>query len=175
MPATETSQVDVTDRSTLPQSVDSADRCCTVSLTYDPISSQDVLQSIRSPAAGANVLFLGTTRDSFEGRTVSRLSYSAYHSLALKSFLEIAENARLEHRLEKVCVVHRLGEVAVEEESIAVAVSAAHRGPAWRGAEWILERCKERAEVWKLEEFADGGPGEWRANEEKHLDATNKR
>ena len=168
MPSTDSRSVyqDAVDPSSFPQIVTSQDGRCNVSLTYDAISSSDVLRSIRSPAAGANVLFLGTTRDTFEGRAVSRLSYSAYPALALKSFLDIAQRAQSQFELEKVHIVHRLGTVAVAEESIAVAVSAGHRGPAWRGAEEILERCKERVEVWKMEEFENEGPGEWRANKE---------
>lgn len=160
--------MDLLDRSNFPQTLTSEDSLCTVSLTYHPLSSDTILRSIRSPAAGANVLFLGTTRDSFNGRAVSKLSYSAYPALALKSFLSIAKHAHSEFSLEKVYIVHRLGVVGVEEESIGVAVSAAHRGPAWKGAEDILERCKERVEVWKMEELVGDaeGSGEWRANKD---------
>jgi molybdopterin synthase catalytic subunit len=163
---------DVLDRSNFPQVRASADGLCTVSLTYDPLSSDIILRSIRSPNAGANVLFLGTTRDSFDGRAVSRLSYSAYPALAMKTFLGIAERALSEFGLEKVYIVHRLGVVEVEEESIAVAVSAGHRGPAWKGAEEILEGCKERVEIFKMEEFVGekDGAGEWRANKNTNAD-----
>jgi molybdopterin synthase catalytic subunit len=152
------------DPSKFPQSVSSEDASIKVSLTYDPISSTDVLKFIRSPNAGANVLFLGTTRNSFDNRPVSKLSYSAYPALALRSFMKIAEAVKEKHGLEKVHLQHRLGEVAIEEESIAVAVSAGHRSPAWKGAEDALERCKERVEIWKMERFADDGDGQWRAN-----------
>ena len=163
---------DVLDRSNFPQSLESDDGFCTVSLTYDPLSSDSILRTVRSPAAGANVLFLGTTRDQFEGRAVSKLSYSAYPALALKSFMSIAKRTHSQLGLEKVYIVHRLGVVEVQEESVAVAVSAGHRGPAWKGAEEILERCKERVEVWKMEEFVGEaeGSGEWRANKERDRD-----
>lgn len=165
------SQQDMLDPANFPQTIKSKDGLCTVSLTYDPICSDEILRSIRSPTAGANVLFLGTTRNSFEGRAVSRLSYSAYPALALKSFLSIAQHAYTEFGLEKVYIVHRLGVVEVEEESIAVAVSAGHRGPAWKGAEYILERCKERVEIWKMERFVgEEGTGEWRANKDRDSD-----
>ena len=49
------------------------------------------------------------------------------------------------------------------EESIVIAVSAAHRQAAWRAGEEALEETKKRAEIWKLERFEDGG-GVWRAN-----------
>ncbi|KAH0844204.1 Molybdopterin synthase catalytic subunit [Fonsecaea pedrosoi] len=138
-----------------------------VSLVYDPLDIPSYLRFTRSPTAGANVLFLGTTRNNFDHRPVSRLSYSAYPSLALKSLYAIAEDVQKKHGLEKVVIAHRLGEVNVEEESIAVSVSSGHRASGWAGAEEILERVKARAEIWKREWFADTGEveeGVWRAN-----------
>ena len=141
-----------------------------ISLVYDPLDTPSYLRFTRSPTAGANVLFLGTTRNNFDSRPVSRLSYSAYPSLALKSLYTIAEDVQKKHGLEKVVIVHRLGEVKVEEESIAVAVSSGHRAAGWKGAEEILERVKARAEIWKREWFADTGEveeGVWRANKDR--------
>ncbi|KIW44594.1 uncharacterized protein PV06_03053 [Exophiala oligosperma] len=141
-----------------------------ICLVYDPIDSQSCLRFTRSPTAGANVLFLGTTRNNFDSRPVSRLSYSAYPSLAIKSLFAIAEDVQKKHGLEKIAIVHRLGEVKIEEESIAVSVSSGHRASGWRGAEEILERVKARAEIWKREWFADTGEveeGVWRANKDR--------
>ena len=65
-------------------------------------------------------------------------------------------------------MIHRLGVVPIGEESILIAVSSAHRGPAWIAGEEALEECKKRVEIWKLEEFKgeDGGAGGgvWRSN-----------
>ncbi|KAF3350299.1 hypothetical protein VdG2_02114 [Verticillium dahliae VDG2] len=44
-----------------------------VSLTHAPLSATAVLDQIRSPRAGALVLFAGTTRDSFAGKPESVL------------------------------------------------------------------------------------------------------
>jgi molybdopterin synthase catalytic subunit len=138
-----------------------------IELRYTPLDTPAALCFTRSPSCGANVLFLGTTRNNFDNRPVTRLSYSAYPALALKSLFAIAEDVRVKHGLEKVYIAHRLGEVDVEEESIAVSVSSAHRGAGWRGAEELLERVKQRAEIWKREWFADTGEGDWRANKDR--------
>src|SRR5262249_3854106 len=150
-----TSTSSLLDPSNFPQTLSSATTY--ISLVYDPLDIPSYLQFTRSPTSGANVLFLGTTRNNFDSRPVSRLSYSAYPSLALKSLHAIAEDVQKKHGLEKVAIVHRLGEVKVEEESIAVAVSSPHRASGWKGAEEILERVKARAEIWKREWFADTG------------------
>jgi molybdopterin synthase catalytic subunit len=68
-----------------------------------------------------------------------------------------------------VSIAHRLGVVPVGEASIAIAVSAPHRGPAWRAGEEVLEVCKEKLEVWKREEFVGekAEDGAWRANKDR--------
>lgn len=95
---------------------------------------------------------------------VTHLSYTAYPQLALKTLQSIAEAALEKHGLVKIAILHRLGEVPIGEESILVVVSSAHRTAAWRAGEEVLEECKARLEVWKREEFVDGGV--WRANKD---------
>ncbi|KAI9927872.1 hypothetical protein ASPWEDRAFT_112883 [Aspergillus wentii DTO 134E9] len=135
-------------------------------LTYNPLDPSIALSQTSSPSAGANVLFLGTTRDTFEDRPVLQLSYTTYPPLALKTLSAIAEEAVSKHGLTGVSIAHRLGVVPIREASIVIAVSAGHRGAAWRAGEEVLELCKEKAEIWKMEEFVDGG-AEWRANRDR--------
>jgi len=129
------------------------------------------------------VLFVGTTRATFDDRPVARLSYTCYAPLALRTLSQIAQDAVSTYGLCGISIGHRLGTVPVGEASIAVGVSAAHRGPAWKAAEDVLEKCKEKVEIWKREEFvaAEGegegegeGQGEegggervWRANRDR--------
>lgn len=77
--------------------------------------------------------------------------------------LAVAKAVRAKHALAAVAVVHRLGDVPVGAESILIAVSSAHRQAAWRAGEEALEEIKARAEIWKYEQFEDGG-GLWKAN-----------
>ena len=74
----------------------------------------------------------------------------------------IARSIREKHGLVAIAITHRLGKVDIEEESILIAVSSAHRQAAWRAGEECLEEVKQKVEVWKEEWFADGGV--WRAN-----------
>ncbi|PYH47835.1 molybdopterin synthase catalytic subunit [Aspergillus saccharolyticus JOP 1030-1] len=137
-----------------------------ITLTYSPLDATAALARVSSPQAGANVLFLGTTRNTFGDRPVAQLSYTAYPPLALKTLSGIAAEAVRTHGLLGVVIAHRLGDVPIAESSLVIAVSAAHRGAAWRAGEEVLERCKEKAEIWKREVFVDGG-GEWRENRER--------
>jgi molybdopterin synthase catalytic subunit len=154
------------DPNTYPRYSHDATKNIHLTLTYTPLDANTYLSQTSSPAAGANVLFLGTTRDTFEGRPVSQLSYTTYPPLALKTLTEIAEAAVEKYRLLGVSIAHRMGVVPIGEASIAIAISSGHRGAGWRAGEEVLEACKERAEIWKREEFLDGGM-EWRANADR--------
>lgn len=152
---TKASSASLLDPSLFPQVLESSDKTVRIELRYELLDIQFVSHYVRSPSAGANVLFLGTTRNNFNDRPVSHLSYQAYPKLALKTLYQIAEEVQEKHELEKVAIVHRLGEVPIGEESIIVGVSSGHRGQSWKGAEELLERVKERAEIWKREWFSD--------------------
>lgn len=95
---------------------------------------------------------------------MKQLEYQAYVPLALGTLSKVAREVKVKHSLTAICMIHRLGVVPIGEESILIAVSAPHRQAAWKGGEEALEKCKERVEVWKLEEFEGDEEGVWRAN-----------
>ncbi|KAL9599344.1 MAG: hypothetical protein Q9219_003877 [cf. Caloplaca sp. 3 TL-2023] len=148
----------------LPDAQELRDVDVLVRLTEFPLDVAPIMSSVKSPKAGAVVLFAGTTRDNFDGKPVMHLEYSSYAPLALRTMLSIAQTVKQRHSLKAVTIIHRLGVVPIGEESIMIAVSAPHRHAAWKGGEDALELCKEKVEVWKLEEFGSNEGGVWRAN-----------
>ncbi|KAL8668630.1 MAG: hypothetical protein Q9168_006748 [Polycauliona sp. 1 TL-2023] len=141
-----------------------SDEGISVFLTPAALDLSSVVASVKSPKAGAVVLFAGTTRDNFGGKPVTHLEYSSYPPLALKTMLSIAQFVKQKHALTAITMGHRLGVVPIAEESILIAVSAPHRHPAWMAGEEALEMCKEKVEIWKLEEFGGDQGRVWRAN-----------
>ncbi|PWZ00458.1 Molybdopterin biosynthesis MoaE [Testicularia cyperi] len=148
-----------------------------VRLTYAELDEREALNHVADDGAGANVLFSGTTRDSFKGRQVTKLEYEAYTTLALKTLQRLVEKAHTsapfpsslppsinadpaainsEDRITRCYVAHRLGEVGVGECSILIAVSSPHRKEAFVVAEWLLEETKKNVAVWKREFYASG-------------------
>ncbi|KAF2132269.1 Molybdopterin biosynthesis MoaE [Dothidotthia symphoricarpi CBS 119687] len=134
-----------------------------ISLTPFPLSPSTLTTFVHSPHAGATVLFIGSTRSTFASRPVASLSYTSYIPLALATLVRIGEAMVAKHGLIKLAIEHRLGECKVGVESVVIAVSAPHRGAAWRAGEECLEEVKSKAEIWKLERF-EGGEGVWRSN-----------
>ena len=76
----------------------------------------------------------------------------------------IAQSIKSKHHLTAISIIHRLGVVPIGQESIMIAVSSPHRQAAWRAGEEALDACKEKVEIWKLEEFGGEEGGVWRAN-----------
>jgi molybdopterin synthase catalytic subunit len=131
-----------------------------IRLTDAPIDAAATIDSVRSPGAGAVVLFLGTVRQWTARRETEWLEYESYAKMAEKCLAELETEARARWPLTEVAVVHRLGRLEVGEASVAVAVSSAHRREAFEAAEWIIDRTKEVAPIWKKEQYADGA-SEW--------------
>ncbi|KAG8927083.1 Molybdopterin synthase catalytic subunit [Tulasnella sp. 418] len=144
-------------------------------LSFGPLDHSAITRFVQSDQAGAIAIFLGTTRDSFGGRKVTRLEYEAYTPLALKTLSNLMKQARLlgaeplgsqTTSLIRCAIHHRLGNVPVGETSIVIAVSSPHRRAAFKACEWLLEEVKLKAQIWKREWYEGESPSEakWKEN-----------
>ncbi len=125
-------------------------------LVREPLDPARLLASVADGAAGANVLFVGTTRRITDGVTTSRLVYDAHEPLARGQLERLRAEAVDRFGLTRCVVHHRLGCVGVGEASVVIAASAPHRREAFAAAEWLMERIKEVVPIWKCEERPDG-------------------
>jgi molybdopterin synthase catalytic subunit len=119
----------------------------------EPVALDPLVARVRDPRAGAVVTFQGVTRE------VERLDYEAYVEMAEARIATIVEEAITKHGLCAAAAEHRVGSVPRSEPSVAVAVSAPHRGEAFAGAREIIDRVKAEAPIWKRE--VEGGEGRW--------------
>src|SRR4051795_7720491 len=76
--------------------------------------------------------------------------------MALRVLTAIADEIAERFEVDGVAIVHRTGEVALGEASIAVAAVSPHRDAAFRAARYAIDETKARAPIWKAERFADG-------------------
>ena len=123
-------------------------------LTRAPIDVAALTDGVRSPHAGAVVLFLGTVRDLTGDVVTESLDYSAYEPMAERQLAELEADVRRRWPVEHVALVHRLGRLAVGEVSVAVAVSCPHRAEAFEAGRYAIDALKRIVPVWKQE----GGP-----------------
>ena len=124
-----------------------------VALTEEPLSLDALVARVRDPRAGAVVSFQGVTRE------VERLHYEAYAEMARERMAAIVAEAIATHGLCAAAAEHRVGAVPLSEPSVAVAVSAPHRGEAFAGAREIIDRIKAEAPIWKKE--IEAGDERW--------------
>jgi molybdopterin synthase catalytic subunit/molybdopterin converting factor small subunit len=117
-----------------------------VRITDQPLALDALAELVRDPRAGAVVTFTGVTRE------VSHLDYEAYVPMAERQLREIVQGAIERHGLCAAAAEHRIGTVPLSEASVAVAVSAPHRGQAFEGAREIIDEIKARASIWKREQ-----------------------
>ena len=127
-----------------------------IHLTDELIDTAAVLNSVRSPAAGAVVLFLGTVREITAARKTTSLEYECYAEMAEKKLAELEAEARRRWTLLECMIVHRLGHLPVGESSVAIAVSSAHRRGAFEAGQWLIDRIKQVVPIWKKENYTDG-------------------
>ncbi|MEN8114950.1 MAG: molybdenum cofactor biosynthesis protein MoaE [Actinomycetota bacterium] len=131
-----------------------------ISVSPDPIDPGRVVDAVSAPDAGAVVLFVGTVRDHSPGRDgVTHLEYEAYDEQVGEKIAEVVAEVRDRWPVSAVAAVHRVGELAVGEITIAVAVSSPHRGDAFPAGRYLIDEIKARAPIWKKEHWPGGA--EW--------------
>lgn len=133
-------------------------------LVDGPIDTGRAVAAVSGPGRGAVVVFLGTVRNQHAGRTVEKLTYSAYRAMALEGLRRIVADLEAGHQDLRAAIVHRLGEVPVGEPSVVIAVASPHRAAAYEASRTALERLKAEIPIWKREHYADGGEA-WREEE----------
>lgn len=135
-----------------------------VAITSEPLQLEDAVEFVTLPECGGVSVFLGTTRDSFEGKRVVTLQYEAYESMALRQLRRICEEAAARWDVRRVALLHRVGTVPVREASVVVATSAPHRVDAIQATAYCIDEIKASVPVWKTEVYEDGSM--WKANRE---------
>lgn len=121
-----------------------------------PIDVSAILRRAARDANGATVLFLGNVRDVNDGRGVLGIEYTAYRSMAERELAAIVEEAAALADSPDIAVAHRLGELAIGECSVAIAVGHPHRDRAFEAARYVIEEIKRRVPIWKREQYVDG-------------------
>ena len=136
-----------------------------VALTDGALPVDGLSSWAATPRAGAVVCFVGVVRDHAEGREgVRAMTYEAYEEPARRVMAEIVAEARRRWPgLERIALLHRVGELDLSEPSVVVAVSSPHRDEAFAGARYCIDTLKESAPIWKQEHWTGGS--DWARHE----------
>lgn len=130
------------------------------SLVRAPIDPTAMIRAVSNPANGAVLLFLGAVRQVNEGRGVTGIDYEAYEAMAQRELERIVSEASASFPTADIAVQHRLGELGIEDVSVAIAIGHAHRDAAYQASRFVIEELKRRVPIWKREHYTDGSR-EW--------------
>jgi molybdopterin synthase catalytic subunit len=125
----------------------------------EPLSVAEVLAAVSHPGAGGTCVFVGTVRDVDGGRGVHELDYTAHPSVD-GVLRDVADDVAGAFPITALAAVHRVGDLAVGDIAVVVAVSAPHRGEAFDACRQMIDELKKRVPIWKHQLF-DDGTEEW--------------
>jgi molybdopterin synthase catalytic subunit len=128
-------------------------------VTTEPIDAETHAKAVEDPGAGAVVTFVGAVRDHDGGRPVTGIEYVG-HPTAQRVLEAAVADVVARSDAEAVAVSHRLGELAIGDAALVVAVSGVHRAEAFATASALVDEVKARLPVWKRQVFPDG-TDEW--------------
>ena len=131
-------------------------------ISDEPLDLAAHIAAVSGPTAGGIATFVGTVRDHDPGARgeVTLLEYSS-HPDAERILGGIAASCLAETEAEcAIAVTHRIGKLGVGDLAVVVAVSSAHRAPAFEVCRALIERIKTDLPIWKRQHLADG-PSEW--------------
>jgi molybdopterin synthase catalytic subunit len=124
------------------------------------LSLDEVRAAVADPAAGGIALFAGAVRDSDHDKGVIGLSYSGHPSAAdeLRRVAEVI--AGKFPAVIGIAAVHRVGDLAIGDLAVVLAVSCPHRTEAFNACRELIDLLKASVPIWKHQRF-DDGTAEW--------------
>ncbi|WP_107838700.1 molybdenum cofactor biosynthesis protein MoaE [Metasolibacillus meyeri] len=125
-------------------------------ITDKPIDIEQVRGKVVSRNAGAITVFIGTVREMTKGKKTLHLEYQAYIPMAIKMFEQIAKEINERWPDAQIAISHRIGQLAISDIAVVIAVSSPHRKVAYEANEYAIDRIKQIVPIWKKEHWEDG-------------------
>ena len=124
-----------------------------VEIKTENLSVDEIVKKLKNPKISAIITYLGTVRDtSSDGEKVERLEFS-YHQDMKEELEKIRTKARDKFDIADVGIIHRVGSLEVGENILLIAVSAAHRKPAFKACKFIIDEIKYLHDSWRKEKI----------------------
>ena len=102
-----------------------------------------------SDGMGAVVAFHGVVRGTEDGESIRAIDYEANEEMARHQFELIFADIEKQWPVESIRLIHRVGEVAVNEAALWVEVIAPHRAEAFAACLFLIDEMKEKVPIWK--------------------------
>lgn len=121
-----------------------------LTITTAPLDEATLLKGRSvSPGMGAVIYFLGVVRSNEAGDEIRALEYETFQRMAEHQFNLLFDELGKRWPVESVRLVHRVGEVKVNEPSLWVEIIAPHRQEAFASCQWLIDEMKKVVPIWK--------------------------
>jgi len=121
----------------------------------DNIDLAEAYNYLQSPVSGAVNLFVGTVRNHSHGKEVIKLVFEAYEAMASKEMHKIALAAQEKWQLDKVVMIHAVGEKLPGDAVVITGASSVHRKASFEACQFLIDELKKTVPIWKHEFFKD--------------------
>ncbi len=111
---------------------------------------------------GSVTSFIGYVRDNNNNASVKSINLEVYEKMAYKQFEKIIEEANIKWRLIDTLIIHRYGELQVNDKIVLVASFSSHRKDSFEACNFIMNYLKKDAPFWKNEFYDE--KNEWLVN-----------
>jgi molybdopterin synthase catalytic subunit len=118
-----------------------------IEIRREEFSIDEVTEKMRGPRIGAIFIYLGTVREFSEGNGLEFEN----SNLAARRLEEIERITLQRFDIQDVAIIHRVGFLGISENILMIAVSAAHREPAFNACRSIIDDIKDLHKSWGKE------------------------
>ena len=132
------------------------DNKISIKLSQEPLSLEECYQFVQDDSCGGLALFVGTVRNKTKDKEVIHLDFSSYQPMAIQEMKLIAVKSIKLFGIQKIAIHHAIGDLAIGEVPVIIAVSSAHREAAFKACQFAIDTLKETVPIWKKEFFQDG-------------------
>ena len=110
---------------------------------------------------GAELTFLGISREINEGKKVEKLFYECFEVMAVNEIKKLIEISKDKFNIDFFVVVHRIGEVPPGEISLLITIASEHRKQSLDAMSYFIDKFKEKVPIWKKEVYEDSSKWLW--------------
>ena len=125
-------------------------------ITRETLSSEAVVNQVRTRDSGCVVTYVGLIRDNSRGRAVHTVEYQDNTGKAAVTLEGIIKEAMARWPLNAMAIHHRVGVLNVNDCNLVVAVGAGHRGEGLAACAFAVDQFKARLPTTKIETYTDG-------------------
>ena len=113
-------------------------------------STEASLAHGNNSSLGAIVTFVGLVRD-MDNEHITKMTLEHYPGMTEEALQIIVDQAKSRWELGNITIIHRVGELQINDQIVLVITTSKHRKSAFEACEFLIDYLKTQAPFWKKE------------------------